>query len=92
MPQDLIQTVNLILNAGGVVVFLGALLTGYVFTKPSVVALLTEKDARIKDLTERNTRLDEKVSELTDALKESVEANKRLAVVEEIRLQYGKEK
>ena len=92
MPDDLVATVNLILNAGGVVVFLGALLSGYVFTRPSVTAIIAEKDARIDDLTKRSERLDDKVSELTSALKESVDANKRLAVIEEIRLQLGKDK
>jgi hypothetical protein len=90
MPQDTVQVVNLILNAGGVVVFLGALLTGFVYTRAAVIAILAEKDARIEDLKDRNLSLNKKISDLTSALQDSVDGNKRLADIWEDRQRMGR--
>lgn len=89
--MDMTQLVNLILNAGSLVVLLAALMTGFIETKPSVERILKEKDARIVDLKERNAGLNAKLAEMTTALKEAVEANRRLADIEEERLRnWGK--
>lgn len=89
--MDMTQLVNLLLNAGSIVVLIAALMTGMLETKPAVDRVLREKDARIADLKDRNDGLNKKLTELTDALKEAVDANRRLADIEEDRLRnWGK--
>jgi D-serine deaminase-like pyridoxal phosphate-dependent protein len=92
MPDDLIpliEIVKLITSAGGIIVFLGALITGQVYTKHAVDRLIAEKDARIEEKDERITILSSKFDEITSALKDSVDANKRLAEVEEMKIKLG---
>lgn len=70
---------TIIAQLGGLVVLAGALLTGMVFTKAAVEAILKERD---KADTLRDQRLEDQKAvnkELTDALKSNAEALRRLA-------------
>lgn len=87
--EETIQIVNLILNAGGLATFLAALLTGFVYTRAAMQLIMSEKDTRVRDYQERNDFLNQKLTEITAALKDSVDSNKRLAEIWEDRQRRG---